>query len=452
MARLLFPSHFGVVALSLLYVNLAGQVQAFGLDQGLIHRVDSDESVNRTYFTLRVSFLAGVLLLIIGAAPLLGRAYPEMPQLRWIVIALGGAAAIESLSSIQETFLSKELRFKQLAVVDVAASVVMTLVGPLLAYAGAGPWALVAEQSSGVATRFGMSWLVFRSWSPRFGWERSTATWFWKFGKPNWAAANLRILMDRFDDFWVGTSLGGQSLGFYSRSYEFARYTRRAVANPLVTVFVPIFARLQQDRAALSRAFYRVAYLIVRVGFLISGAFALVMPEFIELAIGQKWRPMLLTFRLMLVYCLVDSLIVLGEGLLVALGRTRQVRTVNLIQALTLVPGVIVGAEVAGIEGVAVAADLMLVVGLLVILNYLKQSIDFSFFKLFALPLLILLLAWGAVSFIDQSWRPGLLATGIFKLMSFGGVFAGLLAAFEFRNLLIGVKWAWGHLRDSDVS
>lgn len=448
LARLLIPQHFGVVALALFFVSLAAQMRALGLDRALIHRQEADEATLGTYFTLRMGTLLASSLLAAVAAPALARFYPGMPLLAWVLVALAGVEVIKGLSTIQETLLSKELAFRQLALTDVVASVTMTVVAPLLAWRGWGAWALVAEQASGILARFGMTWLVFRRWWPRPGWDAGTARWFWRYGRPAWSATNLGFLLDRFDDFWIGTALGKTPLGYYSRAYEFARYPRRVVANPLVSVFGPVFARLQGDRLHLSQAFYRAAHVILRTGFLISGAFALVMPEFIHLVIGDKWLPMLLTFRLMLVYTLLDALLMLCGNLLLAVGRPKGLQRARLIQTLFFIPAVIGGARLWGINGVALAADGMLAMGSWVLYRQIRNVADFSLFRLGFWPLVALAVAWGAGLWVEGMWHPinlWLLAVG--KLVLFTGLYLVLLTATEGSDYLRGLRWVWASVR-----
>ena len=135
---------------------------------------------------------------------------------------------------VHETLLRGEARLPALALTDLAASLVMTLCAPLLAWWGWGVWALVMEQASGMVTRLVMNWVAYRRWTPRLGWDAAVARRLWEYGKHLWTAGNLIFLNDRFDDFWVGSSLGQAALGFDSRAYEFAHYPRRVVVNPLI--------------------------------------------------------------------------------------------------------------------------------------------------------------------------------------------------------------------------
>jgi len=237
LARLLLPEHFGVVALALFYVGLAAQLRALGLDRALVHRQDTDGTVLGTYFTLRVSTLLASLVLVAAALPLLSRIYPAMPLLSRVVLALSSVELLKGLSAIQETLLSKALAFRALALTNVVGAATMTIVAPLLAWLGWGAWALVAEQACGILARFVMTWIVFRCWRPRPRWDSGVARWFWAYGRPTWGATNLGFLVDHLDDFWIGTFLGKTPLGYYSRAYEFARYPRRVIANPLTSVF-----------------------------------------------------------------------------------------------------------------------------------------------------------------------------------------------------------------------
>ncbi len=444
LARLLQLEHFGVVALALFYIGLAAQLRGLGLDIAVIHRQDADEPFLRTYFSLRFGLDLLVFGLLSVLVPLLQRAYPQMPEAGAVLGILVFVYLLSNLSQVQETLIRKNLAFSQLAVTDIAASVIMTVLAPLTAWLGWGVWALVIEQLSGIGVRFILTWGPFRQWNPRFGWEKQTARWFWEYGRPTWVASNLSYLLDRFGDFWIGTALGKISLGLYSRAYEFAHYPRRVLANPLVTVFTPVFARLQGDRLRLSQAFFRAAYVILRSGFLVAGAFGLAMPEFIQYVIGGKWQPMLWAFRLMLIYTALDPLVMLINNMMLALGRPHEVRNASVIQALFFIPATILGAWLWGINGVALAADGMLVVGALRLYRPLRQVVDFSFARLVIWPTLALAIAWGG-GFLAEVFAKGtLVQVLVLKLGIFALLFGGFLLVVEWSDLTAGIRWLQG--------
>ncbi|MCS7178999.1 MAG: oligosaccharide flippase family protein [Anaerolineae bacterium] len=440
LARFLLPEHFGLVTLALFYIGLAAQLRSLGLDMALIHRQDADEVFRRTYFSLRLGLDLIAFGFLLALAPLLQRAYPHMPGLGAVLTVLVFTYLLANLSQVQETLIRKNLAFSQLAATDVMASVTMTIVAPLLAWRGWGVWALVAEQLSGIGIRFLLTWGPFRQWKPGLGWDRRIVRWFWEYGRPTWAASNLSYLLDRFDDFWIGTALGKVPLGLYSRAYEFAHYPRRVLANPLVTVFLPVFARLQDDRLRLSQAFFRSAYIILRSGFLVAGAFGLGMPEFIRYVIGDQWLPMLWTFRLMLIYTALDPILLLVGGMLLAVGRPQDVRNATVIQTIFFIPAVVLGARLWGINGVALAADGMLLLGAFWLYRPLRQVVDFSFSRLMGWPTVALAIAWGVGFLMEVFVKSTAMGILILKLGVFGWLFGVFLLMVERRDLMAGIR------------
>jgi O-antigen/teichoic acid export membrane protein len=432
LARLLLPGHFGVVSLALFYCSIVGQVSNFGFTKALIHRDTDVAEAASTHFVLRVSLAVLVVLLTLLFTPLLGDLYPAQPEMIQALIALSFVEIVKAVNATPDALLRKGLDFKYLAVLDVASSLAMTIVAPAMALAGMGFWSLVGEQAVPVVVRAVGMWVIRRPWRFSLKFSRPIARWYFGFGTFVFLSLNLTFLLDQFDDFWVGTALGATALGFYSRAYEFARYPRRIIGTPITRVFFPTYAKLQHNRLQLSKAFYRASGLIVRMGFLFSLAFVLVVPEFIRIFIGAKWLTMVPAFRLMLLYTLLDPLVVTSGHLVTAVGQPQVLTRVQVIQFLVFGPAVAILAHYFGIDGVAVAADLMLVTGLVLILRQVRKFVDFSLWKMFRYPSLGLILG-GGVALLLSRWLA--VESDFLSLLLKGGVasvvYTGVLVLFE---------------------
>ena len=447
LARWLLPQYFGVMALALIFLRLVNQLRSVGLQYGLIHRQDADPAFLRTFLSLYLGIGLAAASMLLAAVPLLQGLYPQFPQLAGVLRLLILAFLISNFNAVQETLMRKNLEFKSLAVTDIVASLVTTIVAPALAWYGWGIWALVAEQISGVSTRCLLAWGPFRQWRASFGWDRDAARWFWNYGKSTWMESNLAYYLDRFDDFWVGTVLGDAALGFYSKAFEFSHYPTRLIAAQLISVFTPVFARLQHDRVALSRSFFRSAYVILRTGALAAGFLFLIIPEFIHYVIGDKWLPMLWAFRLMLGYAIFNPVIVLIKGLLLTTGRPREALKTSAIQAVIFTPAVILGARLAAINGVALAADGMLVIGILMAYRPLRRLVDFSSYRLAGPPLIALTISlsaslWVGVILPNPAWLSVLVKSALYLFL-----YAGLTLAMERKEAMRGIQMLWSLAR-----
>ena len=447
LTRLLLPEDVGVFVQAMVFIALAARIYDFGLNMAVIHRQDENAVLLPTFFTLRVALLAGSLGVLAILSPTIGRWYAHMPLLAAVLLVLIAAEAIQGLATVQTAVLDKNLAFRRIAIANVASSITMTIVAPLMAWQGLGVWALVGEQASGYIARFIVVWTGSTAWRARFGWDGQVARWLFRFGGSVWLGGNLNYLLDRFDDFWIGSTLGAQRLGYYGRAYEFARYSRRVVANPILMVFRPTYARLQDDRQRLSRAFFRATSVIIRVGGLFSLLFVLTAPQFIPLILGEQWLPMLLTFQLMIVYTFLDPVALSASHLLNATGYPNTVLRIRAAQVVFFIPLVIFASSNYGIEGVAVAADIMVIFGAVLLFRQSTRIVDYSQRALWLWPIIASLVTGAIVLALTPFWQtlsPWI--TMIAKAALILALYAGILWLAEREQLRSGWQMVWGVL------
>jgi O-antigen/teichoic acid export membrane protein len=159
----------------------------------------------------------------------------------------------------------------------------------------------------------------------------------------------------------------------------------------------------------------------------------LIAPEFVYYLLGEKWLPMVFTFQLMVVYCLFDPLLVTASNLLTACGVPQKMTRVRVAQLVFFVPAVVVGAALWQINGIALAADGMLLVGLVGVFRMIRAFVDISLRKLFLAPTLGLLA--GGAAFLLASYffqAQGRLLWAVVK---------GLVFAIPFLTVLLLLEW-----------
>jgi len=128
--------------------------------------------------------------------------------------------------------------------------------------------------------------------------------------------------------------------------------------------------------------------------------------------------------------------------LLQVVGRPSALRQARLVQLVTFVPGVIVGAAVWGVSGVAVAADLMLLLGGAFLVRELRPVVDLNLWRLAGRPAVALAAAFGlglwAGGLVASTWWSLLLRLGVFA-----AVFSGGLLLMEGREYRASLLWLW---------
>jgi len=139
---------------------------------------------------------------------------------------------------------------------------------------------------------------------------------------------------------------------------------------------------------------------------------------------------------------LLDTLRILVFNLFFVTGHPQYVWYTTRVQAIVFVPAVMVGAHFWGISGVALAADLMLLVGSNRLVTYLRQIVDFSLIRLTLYPLLALMIAGFAGGGLEYIWNGVTLPVLVLgKLGVFVGIYLILLLLVEWHDIWSGVRW-----------
>ena len=399
LARLLTPEDFGGYVFISSIIVFASSIPNFGMSAAYIHRAKESEGEEalRVYFTLSVLFNLIWLAIFAAIAPFIVE--QEYLWVFWIILA---TQVIDNLARVGKAKLIKNVVFRRIALIDVAVVVGTTISAILLAWKGFHIWSLV---STNIITSLIIliGYYTFRPiWRPRFGWSSKSVKYFTDFGKRTFAAGLLGQALDRVDDLWTGIFLGDTALGFYSRAYTFATYPRKILATPLANVAGSTYAELKDRPKELSQAFYRVNAFLIRSGFFLGGMMALIAPEFIYLLIGEKWLPMLTAFRLMLVYTLLDPIKGTVANLFISIGYPQKVMQTWAFQLFVLIVALFLLGPKWGIEGVALAVDIMLVSGIILLLWQARVYVSVSIKKLFMIPFIALLVSLGLGYFVFQ--------------------------------------------------
>jgi O-antigen/teichoic acid export membrane protein len=447
LARLLPVETFGVYRWAGSLVALSAVLPNFGMGSAFLHRSEEtqdEQTAAATHFTLQLIFSA------IWAASLLGYAILGASgdsRLALIVITLVTVGI--HLTHTPDLILRRRVVHRRLALYQVTNVLLSSALAVGLAFKNVALWALLSTDVVTLLLGILIFYIWRPFWRPRLTWNPAGIRYYLKFGAQQIGADILVRALDRADDLWVGAYLGDAAMGFYSRAYTFANYPSKIVAAPIDRVIIGTYAELKGDRKRLSQAFFRGSALLIRSGFFVAGVLVLVSPEFIRIALTDKWMPMLDAFQLMLVYTLFDPLKASIAALFVAVGKPNQVMFARAVQFSVLVAGLFVLGPSFNINGIALAVDLMLVVGIALLLWRARIYVDYSIGKLLGIPLLavgagIALAAMGRSMIpIASDW----LAGGV-KIIAFSIVYLGILALLEREHFNMAFQWLKQHYAD----
>lgn len=343
LARLLGPVPFGMFGICMLTAAMASIISEMGLGSALVQKRTLTDADIRVAFTRILAASAGLALLLALGAPWLAQFFGD-PALTWPLRGIALSVVISSFSVVPLGLLKRRLAMRTVHIAEVAAYTTgFVLVGTGLALAGAGVWSLVGALLAQYLTE---AVLVYRAaphtLRPLLAAEDSALQRF--AGRvlltnlANWASENV-------DNLLVGKLLGMQALGLYSVSYNLMRTPTNHLVFTLQQVLFSASARMQDDAAALGRAYLLTLNAVLLVSLPTFIAAGVLSQTLVAALYGQKWlaaAPVLLPLALAMP---VHAAMAIAGPILAGRGMIGKELKVQFWVALLLIGAILVSAR-----------------------------------------------------------------------------------------------------------
>ena len=318
LAALLGPHDFGVVAIAMVYIALAHVFLEQGFSTALIQREDLEPDHLHSAFWLNIVSciaLAGFTVALSGWWAEVNGA----PVLRDVLSVLSLVLVIEGLNIVQQAYLQRHAEFKKLAIRTNVAALIGGVLGVALALGGAGVWSLVAQQLAGDLTALVLIWIL-SPWKPRLRFSRRHARDLIGFSA-NVFLANLGGFVNRRSDaLLVGVFFGPVVAGIYRLADRFSDLLFEVTTRPVGMIALPLFSRLQRDRADLRAAVetcLRVTLIPAIPALLVLAACS----DFLLAVVGPEWAAGADALKFLAVAAIGKAVISFTGPLLFAVGR-----------------------------------------------------------------------------------------------------------------------------------
>lgn len=285
-ARLLTPADYGVVAGATAYLGMVGILTEFGLATAIVSQRGLSASAISQLGGLSLALGVAGWVATTAAAPILSRAL-GIDELSRVLPVLGVATAFGALNALPFALLQKELRFRELANIELMRIGVSSCMLLVLAWWGAGYWALVLNEVAAVVVIALLLWMKvrYRLAIPRLAEIRSSL----RISRDVLLARGAWYTYSNADFAIVGRTLGKQDLGDYSMAWTLTSMPSQKIAGIIMNVTTGIFASVQHDVEELRRYFLRISQSLALVLWPATIGIALVAPELVRAVLGQRW-------------------------------------------------------------------------------------------------------------------------------------------------------------------
>jgi teichuronic acid exporter len=452
LARLLGPREFGTIALLAIFTGIGIVLLDGGFSAALIQRQDVDHIDESTVFWFNAGIGAVVALALWASGPAIAAFYGQ-PVLMPLMAVMALNIFLSALGAIHATLLAKELNFRTIMKVGVAANLVSGSAAIWMAYAGYGVWALAVQAVSMTAVSTCLYWSLHR-WRPLAVFSRASIRKLFGFGGYHFALSMMDIIYSRLYTLLLGRFYSVQELGLFTNADNTKQMPCSFVTSVVTRAAFPMFSAAAEDKAVLRRG--------VQVG--VRTTMLLNVPMMIGLAatarpmvltvFGAAWLPMVPVFRVLCLVGVLWPLQVINVQALLAQGHSRlmfRLAVTNISIGLVLV---LAGSRF-GMLGIAWSQVLTSVSSFVINSHYSRRMLDYSTLEQTRdfLPIVgVALLMAGAIHWLDLHLVLGP-QLDLAVLVCFGAtVFAMLGGLLRLATLGEAMALVLGHRRSRQTS
>lgn len=289
LARILAPENYGKIALITVFTTILQVFVDSGLGTALIQKKNADEldfsSVFYFNFVVCIILYIGMFL----AAPFIAQFYNDL-SLTPIIRVISLTIIISGVKGIQQSYVSKNMLFKRFFYSTLGGTVFSAALGIGMAWAGAGVWAIVAQQLSNTAIDTLILWITVK-WRPKkmFSWKRLKS--LLSFGWKMLVSSLLETVYTNIRSLIIGKMYSSSDLAFYNQGDKLPNVIVNNINTSIDSVLLPTLSKEQDDKERVKNMTRRAIKVSTYIMSPLMMGLAFCATPIVEIVLTEKWLP-----------------------------------------------------------------------------------------------------------------------------------------------------------------
>jgi lipopolysaccharide exporter len=334
LARLLAPDDFGLLAISLIAVDLLMSVTNMGVIPALVQHVAPSERQFNTAWTLGISRAFLIALFVFLSAPFIAEIVAE-PRSANLIRVMALRPILEAAASIKLADLTRNLQFRPLAYIYLPDALANTAVSIALAPFW-GVWGLIAGILAGPVALVIMSYFKAPH-RPKITFDAESARSLIRFGRWIFLGGIIAVSGSAMIQLVISRKLGVAELGIYFLAAKLAFIPAEISSEVVNAVAFPLYARLQSDARQVARAFRAILISVSALLIPICILMVALAPSLVSNVLGSRWESAVQLIQLL---AFVNIIGLLGDTvvpILKGLGQPNKFVLIEFIQSALLI-------------------------------------------------------------------------------------------------------------------
>lgn len=299
LARLLSPEDYGMVGMLTIFTLIASSLQESGFISGLNRKKEATSADYNAVFWFNVLCSVTIYIILFFCAPLIA-AWFRQPVLVPLSRLAFLSFVISALNTSTRAWLFRNMRVREMAILTMAALVTSGVTGVILAWQGFAYWGIAIQNLTFCLMLTVGSWW-FSDWHPTLHIDLRPLRGMIGFSSRLLATNIFTHVNNNLFSIFFGRLYGERTVGFYNQANKWTGMGYTMLNGMVWSVTQPLFARLSYNEPdKMQNVFRKMLRLTAFLSFPSLFGLALIAPEFITIAITDKWLP---SAQLMQILC-----------------------------------------------------------------------------------------------------------------------------------------------------
>lgn len=289
LARMLEPSHYGIISIVMIFITLANVFVSDGLGTSLVQKKDETKLDFFSVLYFNLAFSCVLYLIIFFTAPYISAFYGKGYEILTPVLRVLGLRIIfTAINSVQHAYISKKMIFKKYFLSTLLGTICSAIIGVTMAYLGYGVWALVAQYMASTTVSTFVLYIVLNKKLELMFSLKSLRELF-PYGMYILGTKLLITAYMEMRALIIGKIYSSKDLAYYDKGRQFPNLLVTNIDSTISTVLFPKMANEQNDMQEVK---FTTRNSIRYCSFILSPimlGLAAVAEPFVRLVLTEKW-------------------------------------------------------------------------------------------------------------------------------------------------------------------
>lgn len=320
LARTLAPSDYGLIGMLAIFGYLAALFTDSGLGAALINsKEEKHEEYNSVFWFNVIVSTIFALSVFFGAHAIAG--YFHHKELVGISRCYALGFIISGLGMVHSTYLVKHLQIKEISIINIIATFVSGVLGVFLAWKGFAYWALMLQALlQSIISNVGL-WICSH-WRPTFHIDFRPVWKMMRFSIKLMITYLFNVISGNYITVLLGRYYSAEQVGQYTNANKWCGMGTSTLSGMVNSVAHPVLASVVEDGTRQLRVFRKLIRFASFMCFPAMLGLAFVAPEFIKLALTDKWADSVPLLQILCIGGAFSPMVGIFSSLIISRGRS----------------------------------------------------------------------------------------------------------------------------------